>query len=218
MTASKDGGRRNGGGNSSPPGLEQAVELSMGVMPKELEGMDLDDMAPETRRWAECSLSDPSSRASEASISASNEPVCAMGPEYWPVFWPEWFLAKLDLASRWRCWLWTGALTSDGYAQAKVKQRFTRVHRWAWIRVNGPLATGFVLHHDCGERRCVNPAHLRVMSQADHWRLHRNEESQATHCPHGHPWDETNTYWYRGRYRQCRACAAGRQRTRRAAA
>lgn len=46
MTASKDNGRRSGAGNSSPPGLEQAVELAMGVMPKELDGMALEDMAP----------------------------------------------------------------------------------------------------------------------------------------------------------------------------
>jgi hypothetical protein len=39
MTPSTGNGRRSGGGNSSPPGLEQAVEISMGQVPKELEAI-----------------------------------------------------------------------------------------------------------------------------------------------------------------------------------
>lgn len=115
--------------------------------------------------------------------------------------WPEWFESKVK---RGECWMWLGALTSEGYAQAKVKGRFTRVHRWAYIYANGEVDG--VLHHRCSERRCVNPAHLEPMRQDEHWRLHRKQESEATHCPHGHPWDDENTYWYRGKYRQCRAC------------
>lgn len=29
--------------------------------------------------------------------------------------------------------------------------------------------------------------------------------ARASHCSHGHPWSEANTYWYNGR-RECRAC------------
>jgi hypothetical protein len=47
MTASRNNGRRSGGGNSSPPGLEQVAELMMGIVPAELEG--LDDLPPRTR-------------------------------------------------------------------------------------------------------------------------------------------------------------------------
>ena len=49
LTASSDNGRRSGGGQSSPPGLEQAVELAAGIVPKELEGVDPDDLPPATR-------------------------------------------------------------------------------------------------------------------------------------------------------------------------
>lgn len=49
MTASKENGRRSGGGQSSPPALEQMVELASGVIPKELEGMDPGDLPPATR-------------------------------------------------------------------------------------------------------------------------------------------------------------------------
>ena len=36
MTPSVNNGRRSGGGQSSPPGLEQAIELSMGMVPREM--------------------------------------------------------------------------------------------------------------------------------------------------------------------------------------
>jgi hypothetical protein len=36
MTRSTNNGRRSGGGNSSPPGLEQVAELSAGIIPKEM--------------------------------------------------------------------------------------------------------------------------------------------------------------------------------------
>lgn len=41
LTASTDNGRRSGGGNSSPPGLEQMAELHAGAMPPEMEGIAL---------------------------------------------------------------------------------------------------------------------------------------------------------------------------------
>ena len=50
MTASTENGRRSGGGNSSTPGLEQAVEMSEGILPKELKGMSSDQVGPATRR------------------------------------------------------------------------------------------------------------------------------------------------------------------------
>ena len=50
MTASKDNGRRSGGGQSSPPGLEQAVELAEGIIPKELEDVNPEDLPEATRK------------------------------------------------------------------------------------------------------------------------------------------------------------------------
>jgi hypothetical protein len=47
MTASTDNGRRSGGGQSSPPGLEQACELAAGIVPRELPS--LDSLPPSTR-------------------------------------------------------------------------------------------------------------------------------------------------------------------------
>jgi hypothetical protein len=43
------------------------------------------------------------------------------------------------------------------------------------------------------------------------WKIH----AAKTHCPHGHPYDEANTYRPKNGQRACRACSRERQRRRR---
>jgi hypothetical protein len=97
-------------------------------------------------------------------------------------------------------------------------------YRLEWERCNGPLPPDRVLHHTCGNVWCVEPAHLEPMSQADHVRAHdlggdKNVgQALKTHCPAGHPYDEANTYHYRGERhcRECRRAAKHRHRYRQA--
>lgn len=49
MSRSVGNGRRSGGGNSSTPGLEQAVEMAGGTLPPELQGLSPADVALATR-------------------------------------------------------------------------------------------------------------------------------------------------------------------------
>jgi hypothetical protein len=57
LTASINNGRRSGGGQSSPPGLEQAVELAMGVLPRELANVD--QLPPATRALISSAAASP---------------------------------------------------------------------------------------------------------------------------------------------------------------
>src|SRR5579871_4322135 len=59
------------------------------------------------------------------------------------------------------CWRWTGRVDRGGYGLFSISRRtIVRAHRQGFTLAFGaPPAWACVLHR-CGDRRCVNPAHL----------------------------------------------------------
>jgi len=121
------------------------------------------------------------------------------------------------------CWLWTAALSNTGYGVFMLHDRnLMLAHRVAYTLSKGAIPKGKVLDHLCRNPACVNPDHAEVVEQGENIRrgvmIQRALEACAakTHCPQGHPYNEENTYLWRGR-RQCRACSAAKMRRRTAA-
>ena len=93
------------------------------------------------------------------------------------------------------CHVWQGKLLR-GYGRFHTSP----AHVWGWRNVYGrELPDGFDLHHTCGNRACVNPRHLVVLSKAAHRAVH---DAARTHCPQGHAYDARNA-----RQRVCKQCA-----------
>lgn len=103
------------------------------------------------------------------------------------------------------CWLWQGCVTTaNGYGRfGPWKGKVHWAHRVAYELAKGPIPKGLTIDHLCRTRRCVNPAHLEAVTASVNVR--RGGCSLLTHCKHGHPFDEANTY-RRGGTRCCRAC------------
>ena len=104
------------------------------------------------------------------------------------------------------CWLYTGRSNNGGYAR----------HRQMYERHRGPVASGYVLDHLCRNRLCGNPDHLQPVIHIENVRRGLRGR-MVTHCPKGHPYDETNTVFHHGR-RECLTCRRERDRGRRDAA
>lgn len=117
------------------------------------------------------------------------------------------------------CWNWTGMVNATGYGRLGIRRGFTALaHRVSMTIHRGVPLEGWrygdlVVDHICRNTLCVNPEHLRLVTQ----RANTLENSVSTaarnivktHCPKGHAYDETNTVWVKSRgnpSRQCRAC------------
>jgi len=127
------------------------------------------------------------------------------------------FWAKVQLpADLADCWLWTGATkgrSQDAQYGCIFSGKRTRAgnplpvpaHRVSYELHVGPVPDGLHLDHLCRVSRCVNPAHLEPVTLRENL-LRGALARRQDHCPHGHPWDEANTYTYRSGARYCRTC------------
>jgi hypothetical protein len=116
------------------------------------------------------------------------------------------FMEKIALAGA-GCWHWIGRVTDQGYAQVRDGHHIRAAHRVIWELLIGPIPYRHELHHrpTCA-RRCVNPAHLTLVSVSDHKALHR-----PTHCRNGHELTPENSYVPTDGNRRCRTCISERK-------
>lgn len=88
------------------------------------------------------------------------------------------------------CWVSTYSVASHGYAQIgwqnKGDRRVVLAHRASWTHVNGQVPIGMTLDHLCKNRRCVNPAHLRLLSNYENARRNDGADWAFGTCRNGH--------------------------------
>lgn len=112
------------------------------------------------------------------------------------------------------CWLWTASVNSGGYGATSVRTIAGPIHRlmYAWLVEPIPKGIGKDIpqldHAVCDTRRCVNPAHLKLVSARENnlrgvgmgarW-------SKRTHCSKGHPLGEAVAQYGETR-RRCKTC------------
>jgi hypothetical protein len=68
------------------------------------------------------------------------------------------------------CWEWIGLKHANGYGKKQFHDKTWLAHRWLWSQLFGPIPDGLVIDHVCQNPGCVNPHHLRVVTQAENVR------------------------------------------------
>jgi HNH endonuclease len=76
------------------------------------------------------------------------------------------------------CWIWNGAVNADGYGRYKFfdastgKRRDIAAHRFVYQSLRDVIPSDMELHHQCHNRRCVNPSHLEPLTGIEHGDKH----------------------------------------------
>lgn len=121
------------------------------------------------------------------------------------------FLEKIDMGEH--CWLWTGATAGEGYGVFWVPGAGqTYAHRVSHQMFVGPIPDGLEVDHLCSNRLCVKPTHLEAVTGDENKRRARERAGTTDQCPHGHPYDDVNTYVAPSGARNCRLCSRLRRR------
>lgn len=106
----------------------------------------------------------------------------------------ERFWQKVNVEGAHTCWTWTGFVRPNGYGAFHVARSGARfAHRISLVLALGrDIKSGLLALHSCGNRSCVNPAHLREGSSMenglDSVRDGTNRNAAKAECPRGHPY------------------------------
>lgn len=107
------------------------------------------------------------------------------------------------------CWLWARAKHPLGYGNMRISGKTQYAHRVVYEALVGEIPAGYSLDHLCRASACVNPDHLEPVTHKEN--VLRGvgptaENSQKTHCQHGHEFTNENTRITVAGGRLCRTC------------
>lgn len=116
--------------------------------------------------------------------------------------WLDWGALPYQVDTGTGCWLWLRGHSSTGYGTVYIDRKSYGAHVASWELVHGPVPKGFIVHHKCAVRLCVNPEHLELLTRSQHHKLHLDKP----YCPNGHPYTPENIYYRPNGHKYCREC------------
>lgn len=119
------------------------------------------------------------------------------------------------------CWNWLGTLNESGYPIFFMEHRNYRAHRVSYEWSGHKIPKKFVIDHLCRNTKCVNPSHLRAVTDEVNilaGTCPSAMNARKTHCKRGHIFTGINLIVFSRKKgkdgRRCRTCRDERNRKR----
>lgn len=90
------------------------------------------------------------------------------------------------------CWVWVGHVDPQGYGRFKT----TYAHRYSYeLHNRGTIKAGQQIDHMCHNRACINPKHLRSVSNKENGENRKGPNSNSTSGVRGVTWNKRHQKW-----------------------
>lgn len=106
----------------------------------------------------------------------------------------ERFWYRVSKGGDYDCWEWLGSKTSKGYGQMSVNNKPKRSYRVSYEIHFRELGRGEIVDHICQNKGCVNPNHLRVVTNKQNLE-NRGNAANNTSGYRGVVWDKCRNKW-----------------------
>lgn len=93
---------------------------------------------------------------------------------------------------------WTAAKDPKGYGRFTVGKTGKMAHRVVYAETVGPIPDGMEVDHICGQRDCVNPRHLRLLTPDQNKQYRHEVDARSTSGYPGVHWDKRRQKWRAG--------------------
>lgn len=94
------------------------------------------------------------------------------------------------------CWEWQGALDKGGYGAFFYGKGMAKAHRVSYALFVGPIPEGLFIDHTCHNRACVNPEHLRPVTNKQNLEHRRGANPNSKSGVRGVFWSKRLRKWY----------------------
>lgn len=81
------------------------------------------------------------------------------------------------------CWYLEGASRDNGYGTFTASGARFSAHRFAYTAFVGPIPHGYEIDHLCGDRVCVRPEHLDLVTRQENLSRRDAAGPSLTHLP-----------------------------------
>lgn len=73
-----------------------------------------------------------------------------------------YLLSRCKVSQESGCWIWDGPANKTGHGHYTKDKKSLVAHYGAWVAWNGDIPDKMRVKHNCSNRLCINPRHLRL--------------------------------------------------------